>query len=559
MCANVQGFLVAVLLAFLSGGTKDPGPSDVLEDAPNIEVHFQAATSTSATDYGIVGGDPTVATENVLALVSLIAPAEYGGASDFKGELIFPGAQTYYFDDDIPVKDGIHLNLQGSTLHFSKGAEDGDQSIGFFHVLRDFTIENGTFEVDYDGTGHVHAGKAMTLGTRNSLGSPYYNGIYDADMSEPMGNILVKNMTFVSNNPNTSIISMLGGLEDVVFEDVSFDGHGLAPRAIGYEFGNGTPRDKNGWWKSSHGHNMKFLNITVNNLDPEKRAAMRFGGAYDVLVDGLTVTGAKSALASNQGEAAFFDTWGEVSERPTITIRNLTASQLSGVAVILGGSGLFKNGYLGKLVPNASFADQTDHLWYIVENFDLTGNRDGSGVGIAAAGAGIDLRNGTIRGFRSGIRVNNDCTEIYIDSVKILDSWQMAIQLNFEYGIWEPPRLKTGYIKNSTFSGSGLGGDVFFAIGMNHVGDFLIENNSFGYENEEHQGNAVFIASDSRGVVAYNNTVNSVAPGEVAFRSLAPSRERNVLQGNTGITSARGGWRRRPASEAPPPTLDFER
>ena len=558
MCPSALRFPLAVLAIFVAGCTKNSDFSGLLEDAPIIGVLFQASTSTPATNYGIVGDNPSKAKENARALFALIAPPEYGGTSSFTGKLTFPGAQTYYFDEDIPVKDGIHLDLQRSTIRFVKVAKDGDQSIGFVHAIRDFTIENGTVEVDYDGTGHVHAGKAMLLGTRNSLGGPYYNGVYDVDMPEPMGNILVKDMTFISNNPNTSIISMLGGLENVVFENVNFEGQGLAPRAIGYEFGNGTPKDENGWWKSSHGHNMVFSNITVNNLDPEKWAALRFGGAYDVLVDGLTVTGAKAALSVNQGEAAFFNTLGEIPDKPTITIKNVTASQLSGVAMALGGSGLFKNGYLGYLVPNPSFADQTDHLWYIVENFDLTGNRDGSGVGIAASGGGIEVRNGTITGFQRGIRVNNDCTEIYIDSVNILDSWQMAIQLNFQSGIWEPPRLKAGYIKNSTFAGSGLGGDVFYAIGMNHIGDFLVENNSFGYENEDHQGNALFIASDSHGVVAYNNTVNSVAPGEVAFRSFAVSREHNVLQGNSGVTSTRGSWRKRLASDASP-SFDSQR
>ena len=117
--------------------------------------------------YGLVPNCKEAAAENTRALKTLVAPS-----AGFRGNLTFPnttGSDVYYLSDIIPFNDGIRLDLQGSTLHFSKAGVKGDTNAGFIFAVRDFTIENGFIVVDYQmGEGATNAGNALTFGNRGS-------------------------------------------------------------------------------------------------------------------------------------------------------------------------------------------------------------------------------------------------------------------------------------------------------------------------------------------------------------------------------------------------------
>src|SRR3990167_7555548 len=98
----------------------------------------------SVKDYGVVSGDSSTAvrTANVTALRKLISPTADGGDTPTRtGTVIFPGGETYYFNDVVTIRDGIHLDLNNSTIDFTKAAYDAtENSSGFLYGVRDFSI-----------------------------------------------------------------------------------------------------------------------------------------------------------------------------------------------------------------------------------------------------------------------------------------------------------------------------------------------------------------------------------------------------------------------------------
>lgn len=511
------------------------------------------SAEASVADRGIVSGEQEAASSNTLAFRKLVSPKADGGTESFTGKVLFEPNSTYYFNDIITFRDGIHLDLQGSTLHFAKTASSDDIVAGFIFALRDFSIENGSIEVDYDGKGLVHAGTAIQLGQRWASGVKYFPRVLDSQLPAPMGRILVRNIQITSDNTNDSCgILMLGGLVNVTIDKVTIDGQGKMVCGIYYEFGTATqpgnpaaiPKPRA--FRTSHAHGMKFTGVTVRNLDAESKDSTGLGitGAYDTEVDGLVVDGASTAFYGAAGEAAFHDMWPAqvpLANR-VITLRHITATRISGTALSLTGAGSFSSGYLGKYFPNSSPAEQTDLLNYVVSGFDLTGT--GGGWGIYSSAASVDIHDGTIKDFQRGMVFTDDCTKIRIDNVKILDSAQQGIQLNFKSSIWQPPRPKSGSITNSFIAGSGAGSAGYPAISLNNTASFLVENNTFGYASEKSQGGAVLLDANSKNVTCRYNKVVSAANGARAFRNDGPVNG-NVLQGNTGVVTSQGAWQQR--------------
>src|SRR3954471_15862571 len=82
-----------------------------------LSVLHNAASAISVNSYGIVSGDPNAATQNTKKIRDLLSPE---GTNPYVGIVTFPDAKTYYFNDVILIRDGIHIDLMGSTLSFSK-------------------------------------------------------------------------------------------------------------------------------------------------------------------------------------------------------------------------------------------------------------------------------------------------------------------------------------------------------------------------------------------------------------------------------------------------------
>lgn len=525
-----------------------------------------AAFAVSVNDYGVVSDDPGAATANTAALRQLVSPVSYGGTSTYVGEVTFPDGAVYYFNDVITFRDGIHLDLMGSTLRFSRVPQPADQySGGFIFALRDFSIANGSVEVDYHGTLNSGAGNALMLGQRSANSGTYFQPLYDSELALPMGNITVANLQISSNNENGACgITLSGGLQNVLIDNVTVDGQQKLICGIYYEFGRAenpanpstTPPPA-----SSHAHDMTFSNVTVQDLNPaiptdEKRQTigLALGGAYDTLVDGLTVLGvADYAFLGTAGEAAFYKMWPAqipAADR-TITLRNVTAQQVRTIGLLLEGAGSFQKGYLGDYLAPSSYtaATQTDELNYDVDGFNLKAATGSGGWGIYSSARRIDIRNGTLSAFESGIAVRDDCTIIHVDNIGVHGSLREGIRIGtLEGGIWNwnPPRPKTGYIKNSEISGSGTMLTGSYGITLSYVDTFLIESNVFrsvsSVTQSGAQAGAVFLGQNVSNVVSHENNVVSVYGSNPAYANFTGAANGNTLQGNTGVATTQGNW-----------------
>ncbi|MGE4340518.1 MAG: hypothetical protein AB7E55_31900, partial [Pigmentiphaga sp.] len=292
--------------------------------------------------YGIVANSEDAMSDNTTALKKLVSAS---GSSTFKGWLIFPnttGSDVWYFDDVVDIKDGVYIDLCGSTIKFSKDtAESSDAYSGFLYAIRDFILENGTVDIDYDGTGQTNAGAAIRLGNRKDDGD-YFQNLYDSTLDAPMGNVILRNLRITSSNPTNKIIEMTGGLQNVIFDNIDIDGQGVAPIGIYYEFGFATENATANLRETSHAHNMHFRNIRIVDLDATDSTSVGIGltGAYNCTIDGLYVNGARTVFQGTPGESLFYRPWDEVDEaaRFAVVLRIVVGMNITSAAFAFTGA-----------------------------------------------------------------------------------------------------------------------------------------------------------------------------------------------------------------------------
>jgi hypothetical protein len=466
-----------------------------------------SALDTDAAAIGLVAGDPSAAANNTRLFKQLVSPAAYGGKGSFEGTVRFDRSKVYYFNDVVAFKDNIQVDLQGSTLHFGKLAEDRDRSSGFIFAMRNFSMQNGKIEVDYDGLKIIHAGAAIQLGQRFSNGGIYFPKPFDSLMPVPMGNIHLSNLSITSNNPAGACgVAMFGGLVDVTFDSVQIDGQDRVLCGIYYEFGQAAKPTSTEPFPTSHAHKIRLSDVTVGHLAATGDSiGIGFGGAYDVLMDGITISGAHTGIYSTAGESAYFRPWGDVPATRTLTMKRVTMTGISGTAFNLSGSGRFTGGYLGRFIKNPTAAQQTDLLSYVIEDFSAEGS--GKGWGIFTSGASNQITKGNLRGFVRGIVATDDVRNIDIDSVIIQDVRQQGIQLNFGAGIWNPPRPKSGSIRNCTIT---VNDPRVQAITVNNTSQLDISNNTLNFVGStKNQAQAIYLGPAARGVKVKRTTIKA--------------------------------------------------
>jgi hypothetical protein len=496
--------------------------------------------------YGLVANRSDAATANARALKALVAPA---GA--FVGTIVFPnetGADVYHFDDVIPFHDGTHIDLQSSTLEFSKPPTATDTNSGFIFALRNFSIENGSVVVNYDmGKVATSAGSAIHIGNRGA-DSSHFAPTYDSTLQSPMGNIVIRNVRITSNVANGNAIEMTGGLVNVAIENVWIDGQAALSGGIYYEFGWATsgPTELR---QTSHAHNMRFSNINITNLKKSTGAAITLAGAYNCLIDGLYVNGAAAAFSGTPGESLFYRPWAgvdQVGAKRTIALRNVVAQGIADTALWFTGAQLAAHGYLAK--RNLTAVDQTDLGDYSLDGFALNGG--GGGWGIFTSAAKADIRNGRISGFQRGVVQSDDCTRLLVNAVDVFSCAQFAMQLGLGGAIWDPPRQKLGEIRNCFIAGNSTEAvGRYGAILLDNCAGFLIENNRIGHElihdgaAEGTQGNAIQLGQHCANVICRDNYVGGVRDGCVAYYNNSTSDARgNSIQSPGGVMTTRGSW-----------------
>lgn len=513
-----------------------------------------AESSSLMTDdvrrYGIVPNNSNAAHSNTLALKQLCSPeiSPHG----FVGRLQFPnttGSDSYYFDDIITFRDGISLDLQNCTLAFTKSGSDPQAvNAGFIYAVRNFTIENGAIDVHYASAGDGQ-GNAICIGSRSAPGTKYFPNHFDKLLPTPQGNIRIRNLSLTSDNPNARLVLALGGLQNVTLENLLIDGKGVCD-GIYYEFGWHTNETNPVQRQTSHAHNLRFINIVANNLKRTNyAAAIAANGAYNVLLDGISVNGAYSALGFGTGEALFYRPAAgidDVGAKRNICIRNLVAQNLTSTAVGFTGANL-STGYLRslRLGPTA----QTDLLDCSIDGFAID---SAAGYGIWGSAGRLVVSNGRISNCQRGIVTTDECTWFSISDVAIVNNTGIGIQIGQGVNIYDPPREKIGLIRNCFIAGNSTSKAAANAgIQLSRCRAVLIENNRFGYErghdgrDEATQGIAVVAGgADTFGIRCVGNYVAGTAGGSPAYAvSMSSTNGRGcTIEHAGGIATRQGPW-----------------
>jgi hypothetical protein len=499
--------------------------------------------------------DPGSASANTAALKSLVDPrGNFGGRFSFQNTT---GTDIYYFNDVIPFHDGINVDLQGCTLHFSKLAERADTNAGFIFAIRDFSIANGSIVVDYQpGGGASSAGNALAFGNRGE-DSRYFSPIYDSLLRSPMGNIVVRNLRISSNARGGTGILLTGGLNGVVVENVWIDGNGGAlTNGIYYEFGWATNEARRELRQTSHARNMRFSNINISNVDTTNGEAVGLAGAYNCWIDGLYVRSAKILLACTPGESAFYRPWvgvDQIGAKRNISVRNVVGSGITGTALVIAGASAKSGGYLSGTQNNLS--QQVDLTDFSMDGFAIDGANLDGGYGIQSSAEKMDLRNGRITNFSRGIVTTHECTRMTIESVDIVGCRQMGMQIGQQSSIWNPPRQKMGFIRNCFIAGNSVASPgAFAAVELDVCAAFIIEGNRFGYEPahdgvpETTQGYSVRIGAQANNVVCRCNHTGGVRGGGAAYAGRPNPGTGNAIENASGLKSVTGLWEGRPGA-----------
>jgi hypothetical protein len=189
----------------------------------------------------------------------------------------------------------------------------------------------------------------------------------------------------------------------------------------------------------------------------------------------------------------------------------------------------------------------TDLIDFTLDTFSITGTIKNYGVSTSARKAII--RNGTLTGFQRGVVTTQECTKFIIDTVNVLDSTGLGMQIGQGVSLHTPPRLTTGIIRHCIVAGSGTESPSA-AIAIGTTQSCVIENCRFGYDqshdykDERTQTQAVAVSADAFEIVCRNNSVGGTADNALAYTLAgppSPARQCRLVN-NGGTVTASGPW-----------------
>lgn len=315
---------------------------------------------------GLVPNSTAAATANRTALRALFNPANTGPV----GQFFFPnttGADIYYIDGVIPCRDGIHLDLNGCNIQLGTsgtpavagGTGPNDSNSGVFFALHDLVVENGVITVWWNTGSQSGSGCGLQAGQR-----PTGNGYItfptgEASLASRMARFTFRNLRIFMNVTGGAAansvagITILGGVQNTVIENVGISGGNTLSQGITYEFGFATvpggTSSYNASVQSSHANGLTLRNIAMQAFAPSGTVqGITVTGAYNVTVDGFYCNGVLAPIVVNVGEATFYNPWvnaDDAGAKHNTTLRNLVlyvpANQN---AISLTGAQQLKNG-----------------------------------------------------------------------------------------------------------------------------------------------------------------------------------------------------------------------
>lgn len=468
------------------------------------------APGINVLQAGLIPNNPAAASSNTAALIALVSPIANGGNGLFTGNVYFPLGQTWYINNFIAVKPGIHIDLGFGTIMFNRVAQAGDYGAGVFTGLNNFSIKRGTINVNYTGAIPANAGDCIRIGSRAAESSLFPGPIYDAALATPQGNIELSDLTLTSNVATGNAIGAWGGLRNVRIDRVSVQGQGVMLSGFQYEWGYATPGAV-GVRTYSHAFNIRISNLYVNNMNLATGMGVGFYGAYNCHVEGLYVNTCGSVILCGSGEAANYLPWAGVDD---VGIkRGMHFKNIVGEAIALQGisfSGITE--WTGELAPIASQAQEFDIIGlaeYELDTFVIAGNGSGnSGISVDANKA--IFRNGRLSGFGSAI-FDDGCLNLTVENVDLLNNSVAGINFTVGDAYVAGRTDRIANVKNSTIANNGTAGTGYgIVIGPGQV-NITIDNVNFGLNNRATATLTVTGGTNNPGVNRITNiTINGV-------------------------------------------------
>jgi hypothetical protein len=442
-------------------------------------------------------------------------------------------------------------------VNYAGSVRREDVNSGLFFALRDFSCENGTIAVACDTSAATSSGCAIQIGARGAA-SPYFT-VWDSSLPVPMGNVQLRNLRITVKNTGKNLsgsagIGILGGVQNLIAENIVIDGSGTLGCGIAYEFGWATDESHPSERQTSHAHNMRFANIIVKNLSAAESTGLILGGAFGCLIDGLQVIAAKNGFWAYPGESMFYRPRSGVDQigvRSGIALRNVVIQGQGGTGVLFTGAQSAAHSYLAALIsklgPAAAQLAETNLGDFSLDGFAIA---NGSGWGVMTSAGRARISNGRISGCERGIVASDECTSLSIDGVDISGCEQQGIQLDLGPVLSRAPRARKLEIRNCRLAGNSTasaGRYAAIAIGGN-TDSALIESCRFGYErvhdgrDETTQGAAVSVANATNVLCSGNRVAGLAGLGTVAYSSGAAGAHGNTIERASGIATTAGDW-----------------
>jgi hypothetical protein len=472
--------------------------------------------------YGILPNNTGVAAANGSILQTLLNYNTVG----ITGLVYFPnttGSDVYSFTGVCTVRLFVHLDLGGCTISVTGSSTVNDAGTGFFYVLSDVIIENGTISTAVNTALGTGAGAAIQVGARGTgnFYFPIFGGsIFDSLLpsGHSQGRVTIRNIIVQYNNTGTLAtlnhgISMLGGLSNVVLENIVVNCNNISQVFGVYcEWGWATSPSGTATTQTSHGHNLNFVNLRVINSGG---SALGLTGTYNCIVDGLYAVGCVNTFLYSVGEAMFFNPWVGVDDagaKRNMTLRNIVGENITGTSVQLLGSNNASGTYLSGagLTP----AQQTDLMSFTLDGFALTGTSTSLFISGPAS-----VRNGyCLGGSGSGsgvVIITNDCIEFEFENVKILNGSASGVRADIAgTGVWSPDRNKIGEFRGCQVAGNATG------FSFNNTEAVTISRCRIGYNalydgqgNEVNQAIGVSVDIGGQGIICDSNFVTNAVGG----------------------------------------------
>lgn len=487
-------------------------PQTSAELAGGITPTFYYYEPGNVLRYGIVPNIQASAAANT-AIAQLLWNYNTVGPT---GDFWFPnttGSDIYYFNNVITVRGFCYFDLMGCTLNYSGTLTAGSANTnsGLFNFYNDFGIQNGSFVTAVDCTATTNGGNAIFVGGRGTDGPVT---IWDSLLpsGHSLGRGYIRNITVNTTNTSTnasSCIGMLGGISDLIIENITLSCGNAVNYGIIYEFGWATNDVAEASRQTSHAKTMAFRNLRISNVDPAGGgAAIALGAAYNSTVDNLYVNQAPCAFQFYCSESLFYNPWAGVDDQGAkrdITLKNIVGEAITGTGISLLGAQSASGSYLAATIAALGhpfdYAAETDLMHFSLDGFSI----GGTCVGINVSGP-CDIRNGYLdtQNSSGSLIISDECVRFTIDNVEIRDNANgPGVRGGLGDAIWSPARLKLGTISNSFIAGNKI-------IGMQWINTeaVRISNCRIGYNTGWDVSNET---SQTTGVIVYVGVNSSVA------------------------------------------------